>query len=70
MRLYLDETSGCVADALRLYRWNVERTVASARRVLAAIDPAVEQWWVGGQRVTGVLARRPFPPAAGLGSVR
>lgn len=49
---------------------HVERTVASARRVLAAIDPAVEQWWVGGQRVSAVLARRSSPPAAGRGSVR
>jgi hypothetical protein len=41
---------------------HVERTVQAARRVLADIDPVVEQWWVGGQRVTAVLARRPSRP--------
>lgn len=47
---------------------HVERAVQSVRRVLAEIDPGAEQWWVGGQRVTGVLARR--PPADAARSVR
>lgn len=41
----------------------VERHVRAVRRVLAEIEPVAEHWLVGGQRVAGVLDRRPVPRA-------